>query len=364
MDHAAVIEIVDRDGHCREVHKVRAWPLRIGRSPDADLVLSDPHLAGTHALLHWDRGEPAAGRIDERIDERADERVDERRDELASPAAGGPVLELLPSQNGGWLDGRRLVAGSRAAWPSSALLQIGSTRLRLRTALDPLPAEKPLNRADEPVKRDTRPSWALPALLLVWVLMLWGGGWATDDGSATWVATVSGLLKPIAGILMWAALWALITQLFRHWFACGAHLWRALIAGVALVLLGLLLPLLAYAFNLPRLAAVEQVAMSVGGAALLWWHATVVWPRASRRVAVGMGAMCVVGLVLTIGARTEQQYWLGPSYMATLAPPALRVASPQPIESFIAGMDKLEAPLLKQAEKRNEQAGGSGDNEE
>ena len=269
MDHAAVIEIVDRDGHCREVHKVRAWPLRIGRSPDADLVLSDPHLAGTHALLHWDRGEPAAGRIDERIDE----------------------------------------------------------------------------RADEPVKRDTRPSWALPALLLVWVLMLWGGGWATDDGSATWVATVSGLLKPIAGILMWAALWALI-------------------AGVALVLLGLLLPLLAYAFNLPRLAAVEQVAMSVGGAALLWWHATVVWPRASRRVAVGMGAMCVVGLVLTIGARTEQQYWLGPSYMATLAPPALRVASPQPIESFIAGMDKLEAPLLKQAEKRNEQAGGSGDNEE
>ena len=64
------------------------------------------------------------------------------------------------------------------------------------------------------------------------------------------------------------------------------------------------------------------------------------------------------------GRRTEQQYWLGPNYMATLPPPALRVATPQPVDSFIDGMARLEAPLLKQAEKRNDQTGGSGDNEE
>jgi len=360
MDHAAVIEIVDRDGHCREVHKVRAWPLRIGRSPDCDLVLSDPHLAGAHALLHWDRGEPAA----DLAAAPGTERSDGTPDPGASPAAGGPVLELLPSQNGAWLDGRRLAAGSRAAWPSSALLQIGTTRLRLRTALDALPAEKPLNRADEPVKRDARPSWALPALLVLWALMLWGANWAANDGSASWVDTVSALLAPIGVALIWAALWALVTQLFRHWFAFGAHLWRALVATVAMQLLDLLLPLLGYMLNAPRLLALEPVLMSVGAALLLWWHATVVWPRASRRVAVGIGAMCLVGLALTVGRRTEQQYWLGPSYMATLAPPSLRLVSPKPVDSFIDGMDKLEAPLLRQAEKRNEQAGGSGDNEE
>ncbi|MGN7872385.1 FHA domain-containing protein [Roseateles sp. 22389] len=337
----AVIEIVDRDGHCRETHKVRAWPLRIGRSPDCDLVLADPHLAGAHALLHWD-----------------DAGTD------AAPAASGPVLELLPSHNGGWLDGHRIAAGSRAAWPSSALLQLGTTRLRLRTSLDPLPAEKPMNRADEPVRRDARPSWALPTLLAVWALLLWGSNWAANDGSATWVDTVSALLAPVGVALIWAALWALVTQLFRHWFAFGAHLWRALVATVAMQLFDLLLPLLAYMFNLPRLLALETLVMSVGAALLLWWHATVVWPRASRRLAVGIGAMCVVGLVLTVGRRTEQQYWLGPNYMATLPPPALRVATPQPVDSFIDGMARLEAPLLKQAEKRNDQTGGSGDNEE
>lgn len=336
MDHAAVIEIVDRDGHCRELHKVRAWPLRIGRSPDCDLVLSDPHLAGAHALLHWDRDERAAG----------------------------PVLELLPSANGGWLDGRRLIGGMRADWPASSLLQIGTTRLRLRTSLDPLPAEKPMNRADEPVKRDARPAWALPAMLVVWALILWGTNWAGNDGSASWVDTVSALLAPIGVALIWSGLWALVTQLFRHWFAFGAHLWRALIATVAMQLLELLVPLAAYMFNAPRLLALETLIMSIGAALLLWWHATVVWPRASRRLAVGIGAMCIVGLVLSVGRRTEQQYWLGPNYMATLPPPSLRLATPKPVDSFIEGMDKLEAPLLKQAEKRNEQAGSSGDNEE
>lgn len=352
MDHAAVIEVVDRDGHCRETHKVRSWPVRIGRSPDCDLVLADPHLAGAHALLHWDRGEPAA------------ERSDESQDPLASPPSGGPVLELLPSHNGGWLDGRKLAAGSRAEWTSAALLQIGTTRLRLRTSLDTLPAEKPLNRDDEPVKRDARPGWALPALLGLWVLILWGSNWAANDGSSTWVDTVSALLAPIGVALIWSALWALVTQLFRHWFAFGAHLWRALVATVAMQLLDLLVPLAAYMFNLPRLQALETLVMSVGAALLLWWHATVVWPRASRRLAVGIGAMCIVGLVLTVGRRTEQQYWLGPSYMATLPPPSLRVARPQPVDSFIDGMAKLEAPLLRQAEKRNDQSGGSGDNDE
>jgi len=356
MDHAAVIEIVDRDGHCRDIHKVRAWPLRIGRSPDCDLVLSDPHLAGVHALVHWDRGEPAT--------EPATERGDAALDARAAPAAGGPVLELLPSHNGAWLDGARLVAGSRAAWPSSALLQIGTTRLRLRTSLDPLPAEKPMSRADEPVKRDARPSWALPALLAVWALMLWVTNWATNDGSATWVDIVSALLAPVGIALIWSALWALVTQVFRHWFAFGAHLWRVLVAVVAMQALEVALPVLAYMFNLPRLLALETLVMSVGAALLLWWHATVVWPRASRGLAVGIGAMCVVGLVLTVGRRTEQQYWLGPNYMATLPPPALRIATPKPVDDFIGGMEALEAPLLKQAQKRNDQAGGSGDNDE
>ncbi|WP_343627562.1 FHA domain-containing protein [Roseateles sp.] len=330
----AVIEIVDRDGHCRETHKIRAWPLRIGRAPESDLVLSDPHVAGTHALLHWDE-----------------------------EAGGAPRLQLLPSRNGGWLDGRRLDADASTVWPAASTLQLGTTRLRLRTSLDPLPDEQPLNRADEPVRREARPAWALPALLAVWLLTLWATNWASGDGSASWVDTVSAILAPLGLVLVWAGLWALVTQVFRHWFAFGAHLWRALVATVALQLLEIGVPLAAYAFNLPRLQALETLAMSAGAALLLWWHASVVWPRASRRLGVGIAAMAIVGLVLTVGRRSEQQYWIGPNYMATLPPPALRVASPKTVDDFVDGLQALEAPLKQQAKKRNEQDVSSGDDE-
>ncbi|MBO9689628.1 MAG: FHA domain-containing protein [Mitsuaria chitosanitabida] len=330
----AVIEILDRDGHCRETHKIHAWPLRIGRAPECDLVLSDAHVAGTHALLHWDEAD-----------------------------GGAPRLQLLPSRNGGWLDGRRLDADASVAWPSDAALQLGTTRLRLRTSLDPLPDEQPMTRADEPVRREARPHWALPALLAVWLLTLWATNWATGDGTGSWVDSVSAILAPLGIVLVWAALWALVTQLFRHWFAFGAHLWRALVATVALQVLEVAVPVLAYMVNLPRLQALETLAMSAGAALLLWWHATVVWPRASRRLGVGIATMAIVGLVLTVGRRTEQQYWIGPSYMATLPPPALRIASPEPVDAFVDGLQSLEAPLLRQAKKRNDQEGGTGDDE-
>ncbi|WAC73007.1 FHA domain-containing protein [Roseateles sp. SL47] len=331
MDHAAVIEILDREGHCREIHKVRQWPLTIGRAPSADLVLSDPHLAGAHARLHW-----------------ADE---------------GARLELLDSRNGGWVDGQRLAPGATANWTSASTVQLGSTRLRLRTALDPLPEERPLTRSEEPQRRDARPAWALPVMLAVWLLLLWLTNWSLTDGTPSWVDTVSGVLVPLGLALAWAAAWALVTQVFRHWFAFGAHLWRALVVSLVLQVVDVALPLLAYAFSWSRLMALEPLTLSIGGAVLLWWHASVVWPRPRRRLAVAIGALAVVGLALTVGRRTEQQYWLGPSYLSALPPPAVRMVSPKPVDSFVESLERLEAPLQQQARKRNDQEQLSGDDE-
>ncbi|SEK94989.1 FHA domain-containing protein [Roseateles sp. YR242] len=331
MDHAAVIEILGRDGHCRETHKVRHWPLTIGRAPSADLVLSDPHLAGTHALLHW--------------------------------TEEGARLELLDSANGGWLDGRHLAAGASALWAAASSVQLGTTHLRLRTALDPLAPEQPLARADQPVRSDARPAWALPVVLVLWLFLLWLTNWSATDGSTAWVDAVSGVLVPLGLALMWAAVWALITQLFRHWFAFGAHLWRALVVSLVMQVADVALPVVAYAFSWSRLMALESLTLSIGGAVLLWWHASVVWPRARRRLLVGVAALALVGLALTVGRRTEQQYWLGPSYLSALPPPTVRLAQPKPVDSFVESLERLEAPLQQQARKRNDQEQLSGDDE-
>lgn len=274
-----------------------------------------------------------------------------------------PRLELLESRNGGWLGAQRLAAGATAPWTPEAVLQLGSTRLRLRTALDPLPEEQWLPRSEEPRRTDARPAWALPTVIVLWLALLWLTNWSITDGTAGWVDSVSGVLVPLGLALAWAASWALVTQLFRHWFAFGAHLWRVLVVGLVFQLLDAALPVLAYAFSWPRLMALDPLAVSVGGALLLWWHASVVWPRRSRRLAVGIGALAVLGLALTVGRRTEQQHWLGPNYLSALPPPALRLVQPKPVDSFVESLQRLEAPLQKQARKRNDQEQLSGDDE-
>ncbi len=164
------------------------------------------------------------------------------------------------------------------------------------------------------------------------------------------------VLGPLGAVLGWAALWALVTQLFQHRFPFATHLRRVLAWLLALYAVGLLVPALAYALSLPRLMAVEEVVTAVGSAALIWWHAVVVWPRARRRLGIALGVLLVLGVGLTIARRQDNQYWLGPNYLSALPPPALRLASPKPPESLLDALKPLEAQLAKQAKKDNDQA--------
>ena len=47
----AVVEVLDRDGHARQVVPVARWPVTIGRAIDCDVVLDDPFVAAHHATL-------------------------------------------------------------------------------------------------------------------------------------------------------------------------------------------------------------------------------------------------------------------------------------------------------------------------
>ena len=111
-----MIEVLDRAGQVRAVHKILQWPARIGRSPDCEIVLDDGHLAPAHAELQW------------------------REEE------GGARLALLPSLNGGWFGDKRLHAGESAALAGTALFQLGATQLRWRSTAEPLAPELPLER--------------------------------------------------------------------------------------------------------------------------------------------------------------------------------------------------------------------------
>lgn len=325
---AAVVEVLGRDGQVRAVHKPQAWPARIGRSPDCEVVLDDAHLAAEHAELSWDEdGED-----------------------------GGARLRLLPSINGGWLGERRLQGGDAAELAGTALFQLGATQLRWRSTAEPLAPELPLAKHQLRV-REGRLLW-LPVLLAAWLLMLGFDQWTSLDPGSRWIDYSTPLLGALGGVLVWAALWALVTQLFQHRFPFATHLRRVLLGLIVLTVLDVLLPALAYAFSLPRLLALDAVLAPVGLAALLWWHAILVWPRARRGLALGLTTMLAVGAVLTVARGLQRQHWFGPPYMAQLPPPALRMVAPKPPEALIDSLKPLREQLARQARKDNDEAGG------
>jgi len=314
---AAVIEVLGRDGRVQAVHRIGQWPARIGRSAACEVVLDDPHLAAEHAELDWS-------------------------------AQAGVSLHLLESVNGGALGARRLRAGDRAELHGPVLLQLGASSLRLRTSADALAPEQPLRMA-------TPRHWALvPGLVLLLTLMLGAERWSELNLDARWTDYTAPLLGPLGIALGWAGLWSLASQLFQHRFPFLAHLRRVLVAICLTMVVSWALPVLAYSLSWPRLMALEALVFPVGIAALMWWHARVVWPGAQRILGGGIACLLVLVLGLQFANRQEQQYAFGPPYLASLPPPALRLAGPKPPEVLIESLKPLQAELARQARRDNE----------
>ena len=80
----AVVEILDRDGHTRQLVPVWRWPVTIGRAIECDVVLDDPHVAARHATLGDEGGQlqVASRRHDQR--RAGEEHTAPRRSTIAS----------------------------------------------------------------------------------------------------------------------------------------------------------------------------------------------------------------------------------------------------------------------------------------
>ena len=325
----AVIEVLGRDGEVRALQRIQQWPAMIGRSVLCDVVLEDSHVAAEHALLLWDEQ--------------------------------GPRLRLLPSLNGGWLDDRRMGGGEVATMPAAASFQLGATHLRWRSSAEVLAPELPMQAHQQRAAKAA--AFWVPGLLCLWLALLWFDQWSLLNPGSPWVDYSGAVLLPLAVLLGWAALWSLVTQLFQHRFPFASHLRRALVGLTGLHLLGLALPLLAYALNAPRLMVVDALVFPLGVAALLWWHAILVWPRARRWLGLAMAAGLLTLLVLTVARRLEHQHWFGPNYLSALPPPSFRLTEPKPPEALIDALRPLEAELARQASKDNETPSGDGESD-
>ncbi|MBX3621697.1 MAG: FHA domain-containing protein [Rhizobacter sp.] len=321
----AVLEVLDRDGGVRHSVAVQAWPLRVGRALDNDLVLDDPYTAPQHFSIAPDDD----GRV---------------------------VVAVGESVNGLQVDGHRLAAGSRWVVPTGAgdappLLTAGRTHLRLRLPAHALPPEQPLG-----VTRVlTQGLPTLAGLALATALVLGFGTWLENDPDLFTKALASFAISALATGLAWSGLWTLLSKVFTRQGHFGWHLrvmlmavlaWQAVTAGTAL---------LAFAFSWPWLTDFNFIPGYVIAGATLYFHLQAVEPLHRRRTLALAMASAVVGVALSFWFNLQGSDRAGSElYMNHLFPPALRVAKPVDTAHFMQGVADLQPRLDANAQKDDE----------
>ena len=315
----ALLEVLDRDGQVRSTCHVKAWPLRVGRALDNDVVLADPHVAA-HLLR------------------------------IAADAQG-VRFDVGATVNGLLVGGQRLAAGEqRRIAPGSAPIELtaGRTRLRLRLAEQPLAPELPLSAA---ATAAPRASISLALALVLAAGLLFSTWLDTDpDGLARALGTT--LLSGIVGAAVWCGLWALLSKTFTRQGHFGWHLRVFLIASIAWGVLGVLPALAAFAFDWPWVTDFAFVATVAVAGAAFYYHLLAVEPARPRGVRGAAVTAALVGIALTLWFNLQRTDRLGEElYMSHLFPPALRLARPVPVDTFVNGMAPLQELIDRKAKE-------------
>lgn len=323
-DTLALLEVLDRDGSVRQCLRVQAWPLRVGRALDNDLVLDDPYTAAHHFSLAPD---------------------DEGRLRLAA----------LDSVNGLQCDAHHLAAGGQlliaaGAHDAPPAITVGRTHLRLRLSTHALPAERALGAAR--VLRQGLPTLVGLGVAAAGVLAF--DTWLENDPDLLPKAFSSLAISALAIGLGWSGLWTLLSKVFTRQGHFGWHLrvtliaviaWQALLAGSALI---------AFAFSWPWVTDFNFVAGYAIVGALLYFHLQAVEPLHPRRTLGFAVASAAIGVALSVWFNLQNTDRMGSElYMNHLFPPALRVAKPVDTPQFMQGVAALQDRLDAKAKKND-----------
>ena len=300
-----LIDILDGHGRVQSRERVTLTPERrtftIGRSAQADVTIDDAHAAALHASV-----------------------------ELTPD--GKLLVSDLGSINGVIVADKRHHNAQALALPDG-LLQIGRTRLRIRTAHDSLAPEKPDSLRPASISHD--PAWIAGAGALVGGVQLAYASWlgAPRDMATVIVTTlISGALAAGA----WVAFWALLTRVMQGEWRWLRH--AAIFLGIAAVFVAInaVLELGWFMFSLPQWTTRAAWVGALAFGCALYLHLMHASSLSARRAAL---IACVIpALSGGTGQWVQSRYQMRDvNYIATslrLYPPSLRLREAGAVEAY------------------------------
>lgn len=318
----AIVEVLDRDGHARSIVPVAEWPITIGRAIDCDVVLDDVHVAAHHATIDA----TPAGDVD--------------ADGDSAEAAGALTLQVGDTVNGVQVARRRLLAKQNTELASGEIFHIGTTRLRVRRAADAVAPEQPLTKE--------RGRGRVVTLVLFLAFAAWNVAelWLHAEPDERVLEYWPLLILLPAAIGGWSGFWSVLSRLITHRFEFWRHVRIAIGYALVISVLGLVLPLTAFALGWAFPSRVSGLVAAGVAWAMVLAHLFLILPARRRLVTIVM-SVCLIGGVSIFLVRNYQVHdrLFDEAYVATLAPPALRLAPTVETRRFIDEARDLKAVL-------------------
>jgi hypothetical protein len=298
------VEILARNGEVLHRHKVGALPIRLGRSYDNDIILDDAHSAASHAVVDADED-------------------------------GQLVLRDLGSKNGTIYKGKRQTS---VALAGDTIVRLGHTRLRIRAADFPVPAE---------VADTTMHGWegAAPATIGLVLIAVFScmETWLSDVEPFALIRYLLVLASSLAAGLLWAGLWALFNRLFGSHARMGRHLF---ILGSGLAVAGLWRAgsaVMAYAWSAETLTRYGNLVTLAIACGVLFFHLITIKPHHPRRFVVASWIMLVGGAGLMLMTNLQSTGRTADElYMSVLLPPEVRRSEDRSVDQFMANAARLK----------------------
>lgn len=309
MERVAWIEMLARNGAVESRHPVSAWPVRIGRGYDCDVILDDPYVAPLHCVI-------------------------------SEAGAKQFSLEPLSPGNGVQVAGRQLDQVTLIT--SDDVIRCGHTQFRIRPADYPVPPEQAFSR--HLTLRDP-PALVLALIFLLGITFL--DAWLdyTHENLASKL-----FFDPVAMCLLALALaipWALAGQAASGKGNYVAHAAATTLLFGSIEAVFILTELFRYAFisDWPTQVGVGLVFLSI---ALALYYQSRLALRTSAKVIAVWCAVVAFGLV----SFWQISDWLDDrkdmekmAFNRAVAPPALLVTKGESVEEFVSAATVLRTSV-------------------
>ncbi|MEO8136281.1 MAG: FHA domain-containing protein [Betaproteobacteria bacterium] len=334
--HVFVVEILDGHGRVRSHERVElpagGRSVSVGRSVQADIVLDDPHVAALHALID--------------VNDNGDVHVSD-----------------LDSVNGIIIASKSHHGVRQLAVPDG-LLQIGRTRLRVRTAQETLVPERPDHAPT--ILLGSHPGRVAGLAALAFFAYVGYTAWlgAPRDVLSQVVTTVT---FAAVGAAVWITGWALLSRMLSGEWRWLRH--AAVFFGVMTValLVSTLLDIFWFAFALPQWNTREAAIAAGAFAFALYGHLSIA-ANINQRYAALVAALfpiMVAGTTLWVQSRSQARNVNYIGVEELIYPPALRLRAGAGIDAYFERAARLkDAADAKRKAMPADDEGGESDSEE